>query len=115
LARARGARIAYCLAVTGLLAWWLPSSRTRARLYLDPIALWSDAAARSTLATRPFINLGTLLAQQGRLAEAHDALREAKRRDPTSREAVARLRAVETLIQTRKLLTPSRQRESIEP
>jgi Flp pilus assembly protein TadD len=51
------------------------------------------------------INLGTLLAQNGRLSDARDALAEATRRNPTDSEARERLAAVQVLIGTKKLLT----------
>jgi hypothetical protein len=115
LAKARAARAAYFVAAAAALCWWLPLTRERARLYLDPVALWSDAAARSSHATRPYINLGTLLAQRGRLTEARAALVEATRRDAASREAAERLAAVDVLIGTKKLLTPPRSRDTIGP
>src|SRR5205814_1500659 len=65
--------IAFWLSVSALLVGLVSLSRERAKLYLDPIALWSDAAARSRQKTRPLINLGTLLAQNGRLSEARRA------------------------------------------
>jgi protein O-mannosyl-transferase len=99
------APIAFWLSVTALLVGLVSLSRERAKLYLDPIALWSDAAARSRQKTRPLINLGTLLAQNGRLSEARRALVEANRRNPKDSEARERLAAVQVLIETKKLLT----------
>lgn len=109
-----GAPIAFWLSVSALLVGLVSLSRERAKLYLDPIALWSDAAARSRQKTRPLINLGTLLAQNGRLSEARRALVEATRRNPRDSEARERLAAVQVLIETRKLLTVPDQGATIE-
>jgi tetratricopeptide (TPR) repeat protein len=115
LVTTRGARVAFWGAAAMVLCWWVPLTRARARLYIDPVALWSDAAARSTHTTRPYINLGTLLAQRGRLSEAKRALLEARRRAPNDREAAERLAAVDVLIGTKSLLTPRRPRDTIGP
>lgn len=109
-----GAPLAFWLSVSALLVGLVSLSRERARLYLDPIALWADAAARSRQKTRPLINLGTLLAQNGRLSEARRALVEATRRNPRDSEARERLAAVQVLIETRKLLTVPDQGATIE-
>jgi tetratricopeptide (TPR) repeat protein len=108
------APIACWLSVSALLVGLVSLSRERAELYLDPIALWSDAAARSRQKTRPLINLGTLLAQNGRLSEARRALVEANRRNPKDSEARERLAAVQVLIETKKLLTVPDQGATIE-
>ena len=113
IARQR-APIAFWLSVSALLVGLVSLSRERAKLYLDPIALWSDAAARSQHKTRPLINLGTLLAQNGRLSEARRALVEATRRNPKDSEARERLAAVQVLIETKKLLTVPDQGATIE-
>lgn len=99
------ATLAIGLGASALLVGLVSLCRERARLYLDPIALWSDAAARSQQKTRPWINLGTLLAQNGRLSEARRALVEANRRNPKDTETRERLAAVQVLIETKKLLT----------
>jgi hypothetical protein len=80
-------------------------TRERAALYRDPVALWQDAAARSSRSLRPLVNLGTLLAQRGELAEARAVLERAVRRHPHSSEAREKLSAVAALIETRRLLT----------
>jgi protein O-mannosyl-transferase len=69
----------------------------RASLYQDPVALWRDAADRSTHSTRPLVNLGTLLAQRGRPQEAESALEAALVRDPRSLELLARLGTIRRL------------------
>lgn len=90
-------------------------TRERAALYQDPIALWQDAAARSSKSLRPLVNLGTLLAQKGQLSEARVVLERAVRRDPNSGEAREKLSAVVALIETRRLLTePSSQGSAVE-
>jgi hypothetical protein len=109
-----GAPIAFWLSVSALLVGLVSLSRERAKLYRDPITLWFDAAARSRQKTRPLINLGTLLAQNGRLSEARRALVEANRRNPKDSEARERLAAVQVLIETRKLLTVPDQGATIE-
>ncbi|MFO0724432.1 MAG: hypothetical protein U1E65_11650 [Myxococcota bacterium] len=82
----------------------LGMTRAQAERYQDPIALWGDAAAHTEHATRPLINLGTLLAQKGRLAEARLAMQEAARRDARSSEARERLAAVDALIEAQALI-----------
>lgn len=111
----KGEKIALWSGVGVLLLVLIPLTRERAQLYRDPIALWSDAAARSQHKTRPLINLGTLLAQNGRLPEARRALVEATRRNPRDREAAERLSAVQVLLETKKLLTPPRHDATIAP
>lgn len=115
LAAKKWAPIAFWLSVSALLVGLVSLSHERAKLYLDPIALWSDAAARSRQKTRPLINLGTLLAQNGRLSEARRALVEANRRNPKDLEARERLAAVQVLIETKKLLTVPDQGATIAP
>jgi hypothetical protein len=78
-------------------------TRTRAALYQDPIALWEDAAERTTHKVRPLVNLGTLLARDGRLLEAERALEEAAARDPHSMDIRLRLSKVR---RARALLAP---------
>lgn len=107
LAKLKGAQVQrVCLGVVALAILGLGlATRSRAALYRDPVALWRDAANRSQRSTRPLVNLGTLLAQKGQLEEARTSLREAVRRDPYSSDARERLRGVETLIETQRLLT----------
>lgn len=95
----------FVTAVMLCLGALVPLTRTRAALYRDPVALWRDAARKTTTKTRPLINLGTLLAQTGDLVEARRTLEEAVRRNPQSRESRERLAAVDVLIETKKLLT----------
>jgi tetratricopeptide (TPR) repeat protein len=97
----RGAVACVALAVCTLI----PRARQRAELYGDPVALWRDAAERSQQTTRPWVNLGTLLAQRGQLEPARAALEEALRRNPNGTDVRERLSAVDVLIQTRRLLT----------
>lgn len=73
-------------------------TRHRATLYRDPIALWLDAAERTTRKVRPLVNLGTLLARDGQLAEAERALEEALARDPHSVDIRLRLSKVRRAI-----------------
>lgn len=109
------------LLVTGLLAraprarpWWYgltvvgtcalaAISNARATLYQDSVALWRDAAARSTHNTRPLINLSTHLIKRGRLAEARSALEEALQRNTQSFETRARLGIVLHLLEAEKM------------
>jgi hypothetical protein len=94
--------------LAGAVVMWIlllaPLTHERAHLYRDPIALWRDAAKRSTHHVRPLINLGTLLAQKGQLVEARETLERAVRIDASSSEARAKLSAVETLMETQDLL-----------
>jgi hypothetical protein len=105
LARERRALVVFWVSLCVLVSLLVPATRERAALYRDPIALWRDAAARSRTNTRPLINLGTLLAQNGRLDEARSVLEQAVARDARSREARERLQAVHVLQETRHLLT----------
>jgi hypothetical protein len=87
-----------------LLLGLVPITRERASLYRDPITLWRDAALRSEHNVRPWVNLGTLLAQKGQLVEARAVLQAALRRHGDSRELRERAAAVDALIETRSLL-----------
>jgi protein O-mannosyl-transferase len=107
-----GPRIAFWSTAALLGYVLIGMTRERAALYRDPIALWRDAAARTTRSTRPLINLGTLLAQDGQLEEARAVMKEAARRSTRSAEAKARLDAVNVLIETKKMLTPPGARDS---
>lgn len=80
------------------------ATHERATLYRDPVALWRDAAERSSHKTRPWVNLGTLLAKRGELASAREAFATALGRDPQSFEIRARLGVVSRL----DALTPAR-------
>jgi hypothetical protein len=104
--------LAAALAMIALLSQLCVLARERAGLYRDPIALWRDAATRSRESTRPWINLGTLLAQSGELEGARAAFREALRRNVHSTEARERLAATEVLMDTRKLLTAPSTRDT---
>jgi hypothetical protein len=94
LLRAPRVRIGVALASMGGILVLLPLTRYRAALYRDPIALWRDAAGRTTQSVRPLINLGTLLAQSGRLSEAEATLVLAVERDPTRYDTRLRLNTV---------------------
>jgi tetratricopeptide (TPR) repeat protein len=92
-------------ACAAAIAFLVFLTRERAALYLDPIALWRDAAVHSQQTTRPLVNLGTLLAQNGQLQEARAALEQALRRNPNGTDIRERLSAVNVLIETRRLMT----------
>jgi hypothetical protein len=94
LSRAPRVRIGVALASMGGILVLLPLTRSRAALYTDPVALWRDAAERSTHSVRPLINLGTLLARNGRLREAEATLVLALERDPTRYDTRLRLNTV---------------------
>lgn len=87
----------FVLAAAASLVWLGSLTFARASLYQDPVALWRDAADRSTSSTRPLVNLGTLLAQRGHLREAESALETALVRDPRSLELLARLGTIRRL------------------
>ncbi|MET0287071.1 MAG: tetratricopeptide repeat protein [Polyangiales bacterium] len=93
-----------CVVVGAAALALIPLTRQRAALYRDPVALWRDAAERSRQSTRPWVNLGTLLAQRGRLDEARVALEQALVRNPDGTDVRERLNAVHVLIETRRLL-----------
>lgn len=80
-------------------------TRHRAELYRDPIALWRDAAERTTHKVRPLVNLGTLLARQGELREAESVLMRALEREPASADIRLRLSKVRRAL---LLLSPTR-------
>lgn len=82
------------LVLAGAFLILFPLTRHRAELYRDPIALWRDAAERTTHKTRPLVNLGTLLARHGELREAEGVLARALERDPTSVDIRLRLSKV---------------------
>lgn len=94
LSRAPRLRMGVALASMSGILVLLPLTRYRAALYQDPIALWRDAAGRTTRSVRPLINLGTLLARDGRLREAEATLVLALERDPTRYDTRLRLNAV---------------------
>jgi hypothetical protein len=81
----------------------VPLTNARAALYQDSVALWQDAAARSTHNTRPLLNLSTHLIQRGRLPEARTALERALQRNTLSYETRARLRIVSHLMEAEKM------------
>lgn len=95
--RVRFTQPAFVLAAGAALLGLGIATFTRASLYQDPVALWRDAAERSTHGTRPLVNLGTLLAQRGHLQEAVTALETARKRDPGSLELRARLGTIRGL------------------
>ncbi|HKO51435.1 MAG TPA: hypothetical protein VJV79_27190 [Polyangiaceae bacterium] len=109
-----GPRIAFWGMAALLSSVLVGFTREGAALYLDPIALWRDASARTTHSTRPLINLGTLLAQDGQLEEARVVLTEAARRSTRSLEGKARLDAVNVLIETKEVLTRPGARDSVQ-
>jgi hypothetical protein len=82
------------LVLAGVFAVLFPLTRHRASLYLDPIALWRDAAERTEHTVRPLVNLGTLLARQGQLRDAEITLLRARERDPASGDVRLLLSAV---------------------
>jgi hypothetical protein len=108
--RYRRSQVLLWIGLAALFVVIVPITRTRAALYRDPVALWRDAAEHSRESIRPLINLGTLLAQKGQLTEARASLLEAIRRNPHSSDARERLAAVETMIETQRLLTDPAQR-----
>ncbi len=76
------------LAATALLAIglaWVSSQRLAA--YREELLLWQDAARHQPCDPVVHINLGTLLARQGRLPEAAAHLEQAVELDPDSDEA----------------------------
>lgn len=97
-------RVVFWTSVCVAAALLVATTRGKAALYRDPIALWQDAATRSHYGIRPHLNLATLLAQKGRLTEARSVLLEATRREPFSTEAREKLRAVDVLRETETLL-----------
>ncbi len=92
---ARVARVA----VGGLL-FLLPTTslalraHERARLYSDPAALWSDAAAKAPGRARPWLNLGIELMLAERLDPAEGALERALAIDPAHSNARCALTAL---------------------
>jgi tetratricopeptide (TPR) repeat protein len=94
LASVERLRAGAAVALMGALAVLFPLTRYRAALYQSPIALWQDAADRTTRSVRPLINLGTLLAHDGRLREAESAFTRALERDPTRYDTRLRLNTV---------------------
>src|SRR5690606_30374684 len=93
------AHVSACLALISCLTLVALGHLThvRATLYQDAVALWRDAALRSTQKTRPLVNLGTLLAKRGELRQAEAALQAAAARDAGSLELASRLGAVRRL------------------
>lgn len=100
----RQARVTLLVACAFLVLF--PLTRQRASLYLDPVELWRDAAARTTHAARPLVNLGTLLARRGELVAAQSALSRALERDPTSIDIRLRLLKVRRALSLRPSLSP---------
>jgi len=71
----RARKLAYCAAALAILAGAL-ATRERNRVWADPVALWSDAAAKSPNKARVHANLGQALFQRG---DIDGALREYRR------------------------------------
>jgi tetratricopeptide (TPR) repeat protein len=83
---ALAAGIAVALALTGLTAM-------RNTVWSSAVSLWADAARKSPEKPRPVQNLGTALAEAGRLREAIAPLRRAVELEPGSAFARAQLAA----------------------
>ncbi len=69
-------------------------SHQRARLYSDPIALWSDAAEKAPERARPWQNLGVELMLADRLVPAERALERSLELDPAASSARCALHAL---------------------
>ncbi len=85
------------LLLGGLAAAVVPlalATHQRNLVWADPIALHRDVAAKSPDEVRPQYNLGTVLGQAGRFAEAEAALRRAIELDPESSPAHNQLGSV---------------------
>jgi hypothetical protein len=64
------------------LAALATAGASRAALYADPVALWSDAAAKAPQRSRPLLNLGVQLLLKDRLDPAESAFRKALALEP---------------------------------
>ncbi len=68
--------------LAAVAAAFLTMSLSRNRVFQSPLALWTDAVAKSPHKARSHYNLGNVLADQGRLAEALSEYQTAARLDP---------------------------------
>jgi tetratricopeptide (TPR) repeat protein len=87
-AASRAMRARTVLAVGSALVFMLAiATVARGRLYASDVALWADAARKSTANPRPHVNLGVALVAAGRPDAARDAFRAALRIDPLDIQA----------------------------
>jgi len=90
VAGARGGLLFGAAALAALGA----AGASRAALYTDPVALWSDAVAKAPQRARPLVNLGVQLLLKNRLDPAESAFRKALALEPGNRNAQCALDAI---------------------
>jgi tetratricopeptide (TPR) repeat protein len=86
---ARGVTAAAVTAVLLLSA----ATWSRNQVWQNPVALWQDVVAKSPHKARPYLNLGAVLGEAGRMEEAIAALTEAIRIEPADPKSHANLGA----------------------
>jgi hypothetical protein len=91
--RTAGARGGLALGAAALAAL-ATAGASRAALYTDPVALWSDAAEKAPQRSRPLVNLGVQLLLKDRLGPAESAFRKAIAIEPGNRNARCALDAI---------------------
>jgi hypothetical protein len=65
------------------------SAAERAKLYRSELALWADAASKSRVNARPYLQYAVLLRNEGRHGEAWKSLSAAREIDPFSSRIAA--------------------------
>ncbi|MCZ6697104.1 MAG: tetratricopeptide repeat protein, partial [Acidobacteria bacterium] len=65
-----------------------PLLHLRARIWADPVELWTEAARRAPTRVRPYVNLGVYAAERGDLESAAEYFDRAVTVDPTDHEAL---------------------------
>jgi hypothetical protein len=85
--------VALCAAVTLVVSLSVATSH-RARLFQSELGLWRDAAAKSRVNERPYLQYALLLNQQGRHQEALAALSTAAQINPFSSHVATLIRVV---------------------
>lgn len=91
---AAGAGLLAVVLVAVLGAVLLPRTHARAALYADPVALWSDAVAKTPERSRPWLNLGVELMLADHLDPAARAFERALALDPAASSARCALVAI---------------------
>ncbi len=76
------------LAAGALALLLAPAMELRARVWADPIRLWSEAAHRAPRKARPLINLGVVAAEKGEKGRASELFGRAIALEPRNAEAL---------------------------
>lgn len=82
--------ITFCV----LTLFFIIATSMRANKYKTELALWKDAASKTIVNARPWINYATSLIRDNRYKEAEYALKEAYRIDPFNSEVIGKIKMI---------------------